>query len=822
MDEDIERLKRIYGDLKQQYDDKSSPLMILSDIDADDLEYLRSHVGKVCWAYLHGLDCGGMLLTCVIIDFVYERYAADDDTVKLWPLIEDYLEPYYEFSRNDLIKVIMRTLETFRLPVIDYGKKYLNTVLLHSSSRHYSERFFDYILNQYERMIEREIGYDLRKLAETISDEFKNDETKVSQMSHSFGLLIKDKDIFPSVFDRIINKLDQRMKNGIEYDLGRWEEAFNEWYLGANSAQHTRSKAEFTMEEFDGEYYVDILFPPSKSVPDNYWIALTIGGQSKKINIPVAKIRGINCSQKHQLKFPVHTIDLLNGISARDSTGVELLNVPRSNARFFNNSGSYAKKVSPGMYKVFIGSGVEHNLPQIFTEQISESLYFITTRLDYGTDYHIGETRIVFENNLSKHSISLAFPSLGNTYARLDGVPHITPKHPSLFFETDVKQVHISIRGYDGRYLFNEYLDVRSGELDVNIHVKPETGIYRLNITYEGYRLASVRYLLSENLLFRADDIICSNQAGDIPFSDFDGDDVLIFGKEDMYALYPIEIHGKLFECKVKTPLVFFNPHPSTDEDDWRSGNTESFDTNELEGTLLVAPGCVPDGESVSLIIRSPNGTETIPDIVSDGVCSYAIYDQIQSLQREQLPFGIYVRYKGDIFPLFKVNTLGEYDIDVQNNIVAITPYYLPSNCRARFEYNTATKSDAGTMELNKTVIFDTNVPSSIKVTETNLDTNDDLIVFKKDDVRTRRHPINLDDSRLTPLEKADRLIEGNGCDQDVDEALRILRSLSENGDSQATLRLARLYLTGLSVVTDLQKASDYFTLYMEQKTASN
>ena len=201
MDEDIERLKRIYGDLKQQYDDKSSPLMILSDIDADDLEYLRSHVGKVCWAYLHGLDCGGMLLTCVIIDFVYERYAADDDTVKLWPLIEDYLEPYYEFSRNDLIKVIMRTLETFRLPVIDYGKKYLNTVLLHSSSRHYSERFFDYILNQYERMIEREIGYDLRKLAETISDEFKNDETKVSQMSHSFGLLIKDKDIFPSVFD---------------------------------------------------------------------------------------------------------------------------------------------------------------------------------------------------------------------------------------------------------------------------------------------------------------------------------------------------------------------------------------------------------------------------------------------------------------------------------------------------------------------------------------------------------------------------------------------------------------------------------------------
>ena len=822
MDEDIKRLNRIYDDLKQQYDDKSSPLMILSDIDADDLEYLRSHVGKVCWAYKHGLNCGRMLLTYIIIDFVYEKYASDDDTVEFWRPIEDYLNPYYMFSRNDLIKVIMRTLRMLKLPVIDYGKKYLNTVLLHSSSKHYSERFFDYILNQYERMIEREIGYDLKELAETISDEFENNETKVSQMSHSFGLLIKDKDIFPSVFDRIINKLDQRMKNDIEYDLGRWEEAFNEWYLKTNSAQHTRSKAEFTMEEFDGEYYVGILFPPSKSVPDNYWINLTIGGQSNKINIPVAKIRGINCSQKHQLKFPVHKIDLLNSISASDSTGVELLNVPRSDARFFNNSGNYAKKVSPGMYKVFIRSGVKHNLPPIFTEQISESLDFITTKLDCGTDYYIGYTRIVFENNLSKHSTSLIFPSIGNTYARLDGIPHITPKHPSLFFETDVKQVHISIRGYDGRYLFNEYLDVKSGELDVNNLLKPETGIYRLNITYEGYRLASVRYLLSENLLFRADDMICSNQAGDIPFSDFDGDDILIFGKEDMYAIYPIEIHGKIFECKVKTPLIFFNPHPSTNEDDWRFGNAESFDTNELEGTLLVAPGCVPDGESVSLIIRSPDGTETISDIVSDGICSYAIYDQIRSLQMEQLPFGIDVRYKGDIFPLFKVNTLGKYDIDIQNNIVAITPYYLPSNCRARFEYNTTDKSDAGTMGLNKTVIFDTNVPSSIKVTETNLDTNDDLIVFKKDDVRTCRHPINLDDPRLTPLEKADRLIEGNGCNQNVDEALRILRSLSEEGDSKATLRLARIYLTGQSVVADLQKASDYFTLYMEQKAAYN
>ncbi|WP_400238430.1 hypothetical protein [Methanomethylophilus alvi] len=52
MDEDIERLNRIYGDLKQQYDDKSSPLMILSDIDADDLS-----ICAVMWVKYAGHTC---------------------------------------------------------------------------------------------------------------------------------------------------------------------------------------------------------------------------------------------------------------------------------------------------------------------------------------------------------------------------------------------------------------------------------------------------------------------------------------------------------------------------------------------------------------------------------------------------------------------------------------------------------------------------------------------------------------------------------------------------------------------------------------------
>ncbi len=54
MKEDIERLKRIYNDLKQQCDDKSCPIMILAEIDAEDLDFMREHMKTICWAYEGG------------------------------------------------------------------------------------------------------------------------------------------------------------------------------------------------------------------------------------------------------------------------------------------------------------------------------------------------------------------------------------------------------------------------------------------------------------------------------------------------------------------------------------------------------------------------------------------------------------------------------------------------------------------------------------------------------------------------------------------------------------------------------------------------
>lgn len=824
MKEDIDRLIRIYKDLKQQYDDKSCPIMILAEIDAEDLDFIRNHIDTICWAYENDEAYGRTLLTYIIMDCVYEHYGTNqEESINIWPLIDDYLSNHYDsshkgaYSYQKETELITDVLKTLGLPQVNSGKKYQNTILLNASSQHYSERFFDYISKEYNRMIEREVEYDLYEIGRKISSEFMNDRTKVIQMSHSFGLLIKDENIFPDVFNRVINKLDQRMKNDMEYDLGRWEDAFNDWYLNAENAQNTRKKAKLSLIEYDGEYWIDVAFPSSKAVPEKYWVELNINGQIHRIDIPVVKIRGVNSSRITEKRFPVHTIDILGAISARDSTNIELLNIPESNYRPFYQNGNYANRIYRGPCRMFIRNGVDHDLPILFIDSVTEDFSFIQTEFENDKTYHIGDSDIVFEKKLSKNTISIQYPSLGETYARVDNVAHVIPRHPTLVFETDISKVYISIKGYDGRHIFNEHRDVTHGNLDINSLIEPNSGLYRLSISYEGYRLVSVRYLLIKDLSFRVDDDICSDSGGNILCTDPEGDNTLAFNNQEMFIEYPIDVHGKVFKCKIKTPLIFFNPHPSSDEDDWRLANSDAIDTNDLEGTMLIAPGCVPDGEPFNLMIRSPLGISTISDNVSEGVCSFPMYETIHSLQEEKMPFTIEMRYHDRTFPIFKIDTLGKYDIDIKNGIVAVTPYYMPSDCAAKYEYHTEKASKAGIMELDKTVLFDIHTPSSILIKELNLNTNDELIIYQKKDPRTCVHSVNIDDPNMDLIEKAQRLLTGDGCEQDVKGAFKILQRLSDYGNSNATLMLARIYLMGTSTTVDLQKSSDYFRLYLDQ-----
>ena len=94
MSTETDRLRGIYEDLKQQYDDKSCSIMILSAVEPEDLEYLRNHLGTIVYEYEAGRNYARTLLAYVIVDYVYENYAADEDeSANLWPLIAEYLKP---------------------------------------------------------------------------------------------------------------------------------------------------------------------------------------------------------------------------------------------------------------------------------------------------------------------------------------------------------------------------------------------------------------------------------------------------------------------------------------------------------------------------------------------------------------------------------------------------------------------------------------------------------------------------------------------------------------------------------------------------------
>lgn len=761
-----------------------------------------------------------MLLTYLLVDQVYENYAADEsENINLWPMLIEYLSGIAAVDRATLNDLMMSCFRACHLPIIKDGKKYQNTVLINSSSRHYSSRFFDYISKQYEQYLERETKYDVRDLANIISKEFQKDEVRVSQMSHSFGLLIKNEELFPDIFDRVINKIDQRRNHWAEYDLGRWEEAFNEWYLSTSNKEYTRSKAELSLEESDGEYYLKIVFPSSKSVPpSNYSIVLNISEKVDRINIPVGKLRGVLCSQSKTLIYPLYSIDIFGRIRAVDSTGVLLIDLLPSDFRFFNAAGNYTKSVSKGDYRVLMLKDSNHNLPIRFECNVSDRISLIDTTLEGGKEYSVNGTTISLDRTILRNPLVVTYPTIKGTLVRCSEVSVVLSKHPELVFEKEVNGLRISIKNYAKRQILNETRDVESGSLDLNKLLSPETGVYYLTVSFEGHRLLHTKYLLAKDLQFNPRDKIATKTPGSIPYTYMGNESELTCSDNEMFSTMFIEANGKKFKCEVKTPLIFFNPRPDEDERDWCLSEPEKFDSNKLGGTLKIAPGCIQDGESISLLVRSSLGTESMQDIVTDGYCSFSISECIQNIQSRKLSFGLDLVYNNHVFPILSVNTLGKYDIEKMNGIVAITPYKLTAAARPRFDFRSREKTDAGPLVLGKTELFDISKPCILKVVEHNMESNEEIVIFERnqDGIKLRKSGLALEG--LSDYSKATHLLKGINCEPDVDGAIDIFKKLSDEGHAESALTLARLYLNSSLVEIDLQKSSDYFKRYLTLK----
>ena len=824
--EDVERLKSIHLELDQQLSDGTPPIMILASISDEDIDFIRSHLDLICWGYRSGQSWSELLLTYSIIDLVYEQYAqAADENTNLWPLVIRYLSKYGSFDRMELVNLTwdILTSERYHLPSETSGKAYLNTILLNSSSKHYSKRFFDFVLNQYNRKLGQDVQFDLVDVALAISKNYEVDRTKVNQMSHSFGLMIKNSDIFPDIFDRIINKIDQRRNGLFEYDLGRWESAFDEWYSDASSSRFTRNKAQVSIDNCGAEHFLLVRFPSNKGVPlTNYNVRLFFGKDSSVIKFTVVKRKGIGQSIDLLLRYPLQNIQIMDSIRAIDSADVELLNVPASDYRFFNSSGRLVGVPSSGQYKVLIRYGLEYDIPELYKERISDDVVMIITKLEKGVVYHIGKDIIRSEEHVSKSSFSIQYPSRSGRSIVCDGGPIVLCRHPIVSVDDGVENIRITMKDFAGRYLFNDHVVPIKGVIDINNLIGITSGVFTLNLSYEKYRLASVRYLVIDGIDYESDIIIKSPSEGQLSIVGPFIDQEFPYTADDMFAFREYVVNGKTFRCGFRTPNIFFNPSSDRDADYWIKAGIETFDTNDLGSSIGVSLGCAPDGDSATLVIRSPLGTFEMESKITNGVCFFRIADRIQSIQSKKYHFGLEVRYRDKLFPLFQVDTKGKYDVDVRNELAIITPYRLPPGCYARYEYHSFSEDRAGYFDLNVPVIFDLSVPCDLIVSETNTDTNDEIIIFEKKSSFIKRPNMSSKIDDMEPFEKACHLLTGNGCESYFDAALDILKELASENDLRALYLLGTIYMNGRLVNVDLQKASDYFVQYMEVKKDLN
>lgn len=811
----ISRLKQISENFEDQYNNVGVPLMILTSVDDTEIDFIRNHLQDIVNAYDRGEEWALLLLVYCIMDHIYEKYGAEvDQRANIWPLIDKYLSNFTQIKNNVLAEVISYVLEKYGFHIFEEGKKNQNTIIFNSTSIYYSKRFFDFIMRCYKDLA-KDDEPDLEKLADEISNTFSPNDSRISTIGHSFGLLPLEKDIFREIFVEVITKIHQRINNELECDLGRWEEAFNEWYSDIKSAEYTASKAEYYLDYDDREYRFRIVFPSSRNITDKgYRIIINYGVENISLDVPVRKRAKVPSSQEYSYTFPPYFSDPLGKLRAADSAS-ELFKLDRADYRFFKEDGHYAKSVSAGKYKVIIRKEIDYNLPELYKEDFTDDTVIISTELVRGQTYHIGSSEITLQQKTEKPHLHMYFPPAGDVIPIRTDFDAVTPCHPKLILDSDLENVSILIKNYAGITAFRKEFDKISGETDLNEFLPDsDSGIYSIRVSYGKFRLASKKYLLIRDLNYHLKETICMPSEGSIEYSASFGKGTLEYADKDMY----LQQNGNESKWQVRTPNIFYNLHPSENEDDWLPAGSE-FDINDLSSTISVSPGCIPDGEQLQLLLKSQLGTDVLEGIVDRGSCSFIIGPSISKVQDKKKEFTVELRYGEHLYFLFGRSALGSYDIDVCNGIAAVTPYRIPENCIIEYDYCSNDESDAGFLSLGQTALFDLNKPHIASVKETNRETNDSILIYEDQDPGVDKPDIDLDS--LPELVVADHLFNGIGQHQDIQTALDIYHKLSEEGNADATLKLARIYMNGSGIHEDSKKASDLFHRYLDQTKVS-
>ncbi len=818
-EEAIERLKNIANDVESQYSNGEVPIMILTSVSDEDRRFVKDNIRILVNETLKGRTWSPTLLTYSIIDEVYENYAEDEElTISLWRVILEYTGP--SFTRESLSPIMGDVFRKWKLPVVNEGKKCFNTILLNSSSIHYSEAFFTYISGIYENLLEKQIDVDLDVVARNISEDYARNPEK---LTNSFSYLVKDYSIFRKVLELVLNKLDQRRNGRMEYNLGRWEDAFNDWYTKAENAKLTR-KGDIILSRGEDGYRIRTRFPRIYNVPQDYSVEIRAGKDVFKPDVSIIGDDSDNVAIVSGWTSLVPSIDIFSSIEATDSSGATLFTHPPAEFRFFSKSGRMLKSFSSGKYTAIIKRGVKHDLDVLYEMPISDDALVIETRIEANRTYNIGDYSFHAAKPIPRNSILPVYPAFKNSIVEPtdSDVDRVLPAHPVLLIDEDVDSLRVTVKDNVGNIERKELSDVKSGTLDLNDIIGRETGVYRIGISHSKHKLLDMKYTLLPQLSVNLENPLAMPAAGEIPYT-LDGEsNAAAYQEDQMWVEIPVIIFGKEYPIRLRTPSIFLNPDPGADRDYWIPIGQEGFDANQLGSTIGISPGCVPAGDEIGIVFHTSQGTHEKWNYEAESCRYFEIDKVLEDLIKRKASFGIDLIHSDQSFPILSVTTLGKYDIDIKQKLVAITPYYMPVGCRTRYTYSKATGTESGYLSLGRTKVFDIQPLRKepecfVQVIERNLYSGNEIEIYRYGEDRFLRIDDYIHIASNRTIETADQLLSGNRSDSDEKLAINILQELSDGGNKEATLKLARFYLNRGNTKDDYKKSLKLFQLYLEQ-----
>jgi len=480
-------------------------------------------------------------------------------------------------------------------------------------------------------------------------------------------------------------------------------------------------------------------------------------------------------------------------------------------------NGEYARNLSELEYMVLTASN-DYDIPVLNNMESAGDVKLIHTRLRYGFEYHIGKDRI-FVNKHALGKVEFNIPEIVGTDVECDTEKIICSRHPTINLIDNISEFHVIIKDYVNKVCFSKTFSAEQTFVDPNKLIdNVETGKFTMRVYVHGTSQFTKKYVLIRGLEYVSDTLISVRSAGSIKTNSEGEDCALEYGPDDMYILDPRYANGKEFVLNVRTPNIFFNLQPAN-SDEWVNASTENLQTSDFNNRFLISPGCISDGERLILRFRTDDMfVREYDGIVESGLCEFYISDFLDHVIVNKCRFYLDLYYNTEKYEVIKTDTLGKYDIDFKNDILIITPYSMPIDCKTRYTYRSIITNASGHFKLGVPAIFDMSGLVDLQVIEKNTSTQDELAIINVTNLsRSLKHSEKRSESiEEYPFKRAHCFETGDGCEQNIVEALRIYNQLADEGNLQALMQLARMYIGGTVINVDYRKGTEYLQRYLD------